>query len=162
MRRIFVFTLIALFATTCLLLTNLSASDDGWDYGYAGMPFENVYGYAWVTVWYDSDTSTPYSYHHFFLTNGGGVPVACYNLFEADVDGPSVVLPQSKGDFRWVPIDDEATDTHTFSFDMTNKLRGLYRIDGSTNVDIEADFDGNGDTESTWSWGASASTHFTF
>ena len=162
MKRFFVFTLIALFATTCLLLTNLSAYDDDGDYGYAGVPYENVYGYAWVTVWYDSDTSTPYSYHHFFLTNGGGVPVACYNNFEADVDGPSVVLPQSKGDFRWVPIDDEASDTHTFSFDMTGKLGGRYTLDGSTDVDIEADFNGGGGTEFPWSWRATASTEFDF
>ncbi len=160
MKRFFVFTLIALFATTGLLLTNLSAYDDNGDYGYAGMPFENVYGYAWVTVWYDTEFSIPKSYHHFFLRNGGGVPVACYNNFEADVDGPSVVLPQSKGDFRWVPINDEASDTHTFSFDMTGKLRGKYTIKGKTDIDIEADFNNDGETESTWPWRASASTKF--
>lgn len=165
MKNFFVFTLTLLFATTCLLIVNLPADDDyEWgssdgDYGDAPAPFENVYGYTWVTCWYDTDTSHAYSSHHFFLTNEGWRSVRWYSHFWCDMDDP-FLAPKEKKDDGWVEMNEEDSDSEVFSYDMAGKRKKMYTIEGFTNLQIKGDFDGNGTLEKTYTWRAYADHDF--
>ena len=163
MKKFFAFTTMTLFAITCLFLTSLYADYEGWDDGYAGVPFQNVYGYVYVTVTYDAETSTANSYHHFFLNNGGNVPVSYSYTFAAEVTGPDgeEIAADRKEDGGQVPVNREELDSHDFPFDMEGQ-DGELTISGSSDLSITADFDHNGMPDpGAWdSWSASASIEF--
>ena len=156
MKRIFVFTLTALFAITCLFLTDLPAwgNYEDWDDGYADMPFEDVYGYVYVTVWYEPGVFTAYSSHHFFLNNGVHLPVNYSYYFSSGVTGPADIDPQNSGDAGQV-ANDEVLDSDQFSYDMAGE-EGVFTISGNSDLYIDADFDHNNMPDAWDQWNASA------
>ncbi len=161
MKRIFVFTLIAFFAIACLFLMDLSANwnSDG-DYGFADMPFQDVYGYSYVTVWYDAETSTAYSSHYFFLNNGDNVPVSYSYYFENEVTGPENLPPQEENDSGVTVPNEEDSESELDSYDMEGRIRGLYTISGDSDLFIDADFNHDGMPDAWDSWHAVTSTEF--
>ena len=154
MKRFFVSTLTMMFLT-CMFLTNVLAdySSIG-EYGYAPPPFDSVYGYSYVTLWYDADASIAYSSHNFFVSNGGNVPIRYYYLFECSMEGIMDFPPQDKDDEGWVNINKVADDDEVFQYDMANSPAGRYDLRGSTQVSIKADFDNNGNFDAFHNWDA--------
>ena len=152
MKRFFVFTLMLLFATTCLFLPNLSAWVD-WDSGdiWAG----NASGEAYVCAWY----SFPFakSTHWVSLFNCGPVPIRYYYDFYMDVSGPEDIPALQAGDGGWCPINDAWSTSKTFSVNMRHKEEGCYEIDASTDFSIKADFNRDGVFETFGGWNASVS-----
>lgn len=151
MKRFFVFTLTALFAITCLLVGNLLAWDSSGDYGYADMPFDDVYGYVYVTVWYEPGVFTAYSSHHFFLDNGDDLAINYSYSFHSEVNGPADIEPQGKGDAGQVAVNQEALDSASYSYDMAGK-DGNFTIRGSSFLSIDGDTDHDGEIDAWDSW----------
>ena len=150
MKRFFVFTLTALFAITCLLVGNLRANMVSCgDYGYAGIPFNDVYGYVYVTLWYNAETSTAYSSHYFFLDNGDDVPIEYVYYFYSDVSGPADIPSQGVGGDGVVALNDEDSDTKLLSYNMEGE-EGEFTINGGSDLVIFADTDHDGTRDSWW------------
>lgn len=150
MKKFFAFTTIALLAVTCLFLTSLYANYEGWDDGPADMPFQDVYGYVYVTVTYDAETSIAASYHHFFLNNGAHLAVDYSYYFASWVTGPADIDPQSDGDSGRV-ANAEVLDSDDFSYNMAGE-EGNFTISGSTDLYIEADFNHDNMPDAWDSW----------
>ena len=87
-----VFTLTVLFATTCLLLTNLTAQDydsdevdNDWDSGWAFQE-NNVFGSASVCTWYDAPFLKSSHCASISRSDAGGYTY--YYTFEAKLTDP--------------------------------------------------------------------------
>lgn len=158
MKRFFVLTLTILF-TVCIILTNVTTGNNSvGDYGYADDPIEDVYGYVWLTLWFDHNNFIAYSSHHFFINNGENIPIRYYYNVECDITGPTFFPRLHEKGNGWVPVHDEVVVNKTFTYDMENARRGHYNFTGSTDVQIKADTDGNGTFDASDGWRADAVT----
>ncbi len=162
MKRFFVFTLTVLFATACLLLTNLSAGYD-WSSGSGG---NLEFVWAGSTVFTSWNFPIAKGMHAFSVYNYSGfegyrsaIPVRYYYVFESEILGPGID--------EWKKDDDghgtiEARDwwsiSQTFSFNMRGKGAGNYSIVASTDLTVKADLDGDGNPETQDGWDSSTST----
>ena len=155
MKRFFVFTLTALFATTFLFLTNLIAasnSDKGYKLG------GDVYGYAYISTGFNFPYAT--SYHDAHVWNYSGRAIKYYCTFEATVSGPSEIEPKKAEPEGWVEIDGFAFESDYFRFNMRGKEAGEYTITGKSDLDVKVDLNGDGDFDAFPSWRASTFTPF--
>lgn len=158
MKHFFILTFTILFST-CIFLPNLSAVwDSPGKYGYADAPLESVYGYIWLTLWYDADASIAHSMHHFFVTNDENTPIRYYYDFENRLKGPTFFPTQEDDGDGWVNINDEVVVSKNFTYEMENAERGNYRFTGFTDVHIKADTDGNGSFDANYGWRVDAAT----
>ncbi len=164
-----VFTLTVLFATTCLLLTNLFAEhDNDMDEDWAFKDHENpevrqiVWGEAYASTWYDPPFAKSYQYA--YVSNSSDeVPIRCYYTFRTTLTGPAAFEPIVDQGDGTAPRNDwwvEATDSSHFRFSLNGKPDGLYTIHASSDLTVKADFDNNGSLESVDGFHASISTDF--
>ena len=160
MKRFLVFTLIALFATTCLLLTNLYADDNDEDFGLADAPFDDVFGSVGVSVWYDDETSTASGSFSYFLDNGDDVIIGYSYIFYTSVSGSDFFDYDSKGNSGHVAVNGDSDDDKTFTFDMEGEEEGRYTITGSTYLSIYGDTDHDGEDDAWHVWEALAVDDF--
>ena len=135
MKRFFVFTLTALFATTGLFLTDLYAfrSDFKSATEFAG----NVYGSTYVAVWFDTLTETAHSSHSVAVDNYGIGEVKLYGTFNVTVrwNGGSVTPPTTTKEKK-VPGNSFESAQHNPSFLLRNKKRGNASISASTGLEV--------------------------
>lgn len=135
MKRFFVFTLTALFATTGLFLTDLYAfrSDFKSATEFAG----NVYGSTYVAAWFDTLTETAHSSHSVAVDNLGIGEVKLYGTFNVTVrwNGGSVTPPTRKKEKK-VPGNSFRSAEHNPSFLLRNKPRGKASITASTGLEV--------------------------
>ena len=153
MKRFFVFTLILLFATTCLHLTNLRAESDSKDgYRNAG----NLWGSACVSTSFDA----PYakSSHGVYVANYGPGAVKLYGTFTIKVywSGGGSFTPTPTKKEKEVPLNGSASAYQDFSVNLRRKPKGNARITASTHLRVRDDVT---DTDSSWPT-ASCTTHF--
>ena len=155
MKRVFIFTLTMLFATTCLFLTSLTAEID-YDSGHiwAG----NAWGEAYVSTWFESPNAK--SSHWVSLGNYSTVQLRYYYGLESDVDGPTDKFPKVKEDDGWVERNMWWSTSRSHSFNMSGARDGWYTIYGSSDLDVKADFNRDGDFDAFDGWNASCSTRF--
>ena len=135
MKRFFVFTLAALFATTCLLLTNLYALDQ--DFRSATEFAGNVYGSTYVCTWFDTLTATAHSSHSVAVDNYGIGKVKLYGTFRVEVywNGGSV-KPRPETKEMEVPGKSFGSASHNFSFFLRNKPKGPGWIAAWTELEV--------------------------
>ena len=135
MKRFLVFTLAALFALTCLFLTDLYAfrSDFKSATEFAG----NVYGSTYVAAWFDTLTETAHSSHSVAVDNLGTGDVKLYGTFNVTVrwNGGSVT-PPTKTKEKMVPRNSFRSAEHNPSFLLRNKKRGKASITASTGLEV--------------------------
>lgn len=159
MKRLFIFTLTVLFATTCLLLTHLTAE---WDSDQGTKELANnkgeVYGYAYVCTGWDFPYAT--SYHDSHAWNYAKIAVKYYCKFEATVSGPEEIEPKKAEPEGWIAMDGFAYEDEYFRFNMRGKEEGWYTITGETDLNVKADTNGNGAFDSFLSWSADSFTPF--
>lgn len=156
MKWVFIFTLTVLFALACVFLTNLTAFESDSDSGdvWAG----NVWGNAYVSVWFEFPRA--WTQHSVSLSNPGPVPIRYYWRFEGDVDGPTDKFPTRKENDGWVEINGWWSTSKNISFNMRGARRGRYTVEGTTDLTVKADFNGDGDFDAIEGWDASASEYF--
>ena len=135
MKRFSVFTLTALFATTCLLLTDLYALDQ--DFRSATEFAGNVYGSTYVCTWFDTLTETAHSSHSVAVDNYGIGAVKLYGTFRVEVqwNGGSITPPPETKE-KEVPGKSFRSATHNFSFLLRNKKAGKASISASTGLEV--------------------------
>lgn len=135
MKRFLVFTLTVLFATTCLLLTDLYAfeQDSRESTEFAG----NVYGSTYVCTWFDTLTETAHSSHSIAVDNYGIGKVKLYGTFTVEVhwNGGSIT-PPSETEEKEVPGKSFGSAYHSFSFLLRNKPEGPGWIEASTGLEV--------------------------
>ena len=146
-----VFTLTVLFATTCLLLTNLSAEHDYDSHEEYGL---GVWGEAYVSTWYDGTFAR--SYHSAYLVNETNDAFQYYYEFDAKLlaDEENVLDEDNTDGEGAIQMDDWEIEVENFSFRKTTA--GDYTIEAFTDLDIK-DFN---DHLRTYEWHASCSTTF--
>lgn len=146
MKRFFVFTLIALFAATSLLVANLNA-DKPTDVDY-GTVLDNVFVEAYASTSWHAATETASSHMDGFVMNNGGQPVKAYGEFKTNLSGPGWRRPDKKrGDGRWVAIGDRWTGNYNVSFHLPNEAKGDWTIWASSDVTVKSDMNGDGDIQ---------------
>ncbi len=135
MKRFFVFTLAALFASTCLFLTDLYAFDQ--DFRSSTEFAGNVYGSTYVSTWFDTLTETAHSSHSVAVDNYGIGEVKLYGTFRVTVrwNGGSTT-PQPETREKRVPGNSFGSAYHNFSFLLRNKPEGRARIEASTELEV--------------------------
>ena len=124
MKRFFVFTLMSLFATTCLLLSNPNAYGYKWD-SVHGMLFDGVYGSIYVTTDWDEESEIASAYFSFYTSNDGRGDVKMYSTATVQVfwNGGSV-SPAPREDSEKVPENSTGSIYENFSFKLRNKEEG--------------------------------------
>ncbi len=135
MKCFVVFTLTLLFATTCLLLTDLYALDQ--DFRSSTEFAGNVYGSTYVCTWFDTLTETAHSSHSVAVDNYGIGKVKLYGTFTVEVhwNGGSITpLPETKE--KEVPGNSFGSAHHNFSFLLRNKEEGPGWIDAWTGLEV--------------------------
>ena len=135
MKRFLLFTLTLLFATTCLLLTDLYAFEQ--DFRERTEFAGNVYGSTYVCTWFDTLTETAHSSHSVAVDNDGIGAVKLYGTFGVEVhwNGGSITpLPKTKE--KRVPGDSFGSVSHNFSFLLRNKEEGTGWIAASTGLEV--------------------------
>ena len=127
MKRFLVFTLTLLFATTCLLLTDLHALDQ--DFQSATEFAGNVYGSTYVCTWFDKLTETAHSSHSVAVDNDGIGAVKLYGTFRVEVywNGGSVTPPPETKEKK-VPGNSFGSAYHDFSFLLRQDLRKMTKF----------------------------------
>lgn len=135
MKRFFVFTLVALFATTGLFLTDLYAfnSDFRPETKFAG----NVYGSTYVATWFDTLTETAHSSHSVAIDNYGPGEVKLYGTFTVTVrwNGGSTT-PPAKEKEKNVDGNSFGSAHDNFSFLLRNKPEGKAKITAWTELEV--------------------------
>ena len=150
-----VFTLTVLFATTCLLLTNLTAQDydsdevdNDWDSGWAFQE-NNVFGSASVCTWYDAPFLKSSHCASISRSDAGGYTY--YYTFEAKLNEDEEV----KRDADHGPLPPNYwSKSESFSFLVDQDEEGDHKIDAFSFLKIVEEF---GDQRSK-SWRADATT----
>ena len=142
MKRFFVFTLTALFVTTCLFLTNLIAENDmDTDFVFDG----DVEVYTEVTTWFSFPLAK--SVHQAAIHNNSNKSVRYYYTFKATVSGPEEIPAKEKSDHGWVAKNDSWYDSKNFSFNMRGRKEGKYTITAKADLTVKSDLNGDGDFE---------------
>ena len=135
MKRFFVFTLTALFATTGLFLTDLYAFNEDFESSteFAG----NVYGSTYVCTWFDTLTKTAHSSHSVAVDNYGIGEVKLYGTFRVTVrwNGGSRT-PDPKTKEKKVQGNSFGSAYDNFSFLLRNKKAGPGRIEAWTELEV--------------------------
>ena len=158
MKRFFAFTLTALLATACLLLTDLTAE---WDSDGKSKNLGNkgsVYGYVYVSTGWEFPFAT--SYHDAYVSNHAEMAVKYYATFTATVEGPSEIEPRKVEPEGWVEMDGFGYEDEYFKFNMRGKKRGDYTITGESKLVVKADLNGDGDFDVAPGWDADCFTPF--
>ena len=141
MKRFFVFTLIALFATACLLVVNLNA-DNPTDDDY-GTVLDNVFVEAYAATYW----SAPYASSHMdgYVGNNGGHAVKYYGDFATNLSGPGWRrLPKTRAYSDWLAIGERWTGNYNASFHLPNPRTGNWTIWASSDVTVKSDLNGDG------------------
>ncbi len=129
LKRFFIFALTALFATTCLLLTNLNAEYD-WE------SWDGPGGYGAATAWSGWNSPIAETWHDYYISNTIGKPIKYYWQFDAilkwkkrdhDSDGDA-----DEGDLGLLGEWDG--DSDRFSFNMNGRGFGDYEIIAKTTL----------------------------
>ena len=123
MKRFFVFTLMSLFATTCLFLTNGYSYD--WD-SKADLFFDDtVYASIYITTDFDNTTETASCYFSFYVSNDGPGGVKMYTTATMELfwKGGSVT-PLPKEDTAIVGANSTRSICEDFVFSLRNKRKG--------------------------------------
>ena len=135
MKRFLVFTLTFLFATICLLLTDLYAFDQ--DFRESTEFAGNVYGSTYVCTWFDILTETAHSSHSVAVDNDGIRAVKLYGTFTVEVrwnGGSTKPLPKTKE--KEVAGNSFGSASHNFSLLLRNKKAGKASISASTGLEV--------------------------
>ncbi len=134
-----VFTLTVLFATTCLLLTDLPAEVDF----EQATKLQNVWGEAYVSTSYDAPHARGYA--DGFFMNNLDLLVRRYFKFEVKVTYPNgstdVRNRSDEGDN--LPAGERWVDAPNYKFPMGGKPRGRYKITASSDLTAKVDFNKN-------------------
>ena len=152
-----VFTLTALFATTCLLLTDLPAEVDI----DQGTKLQNVWGEAYVSTRYDAPHARGYA-DGFFLNNLDRL-VRRYFKFKVEVTGPgNQIQPKQRSGHGDLPGGERWVDAQNYSFHMGGKPAGRYTVTASSDLTAKVDFNNNGQfgEGEVADWNAKCSTVF--
>lgn len=156
MKRFFVFTLIALFALTCLLITNLPADDHlpGDGYQQKSKTVHNVDISASVYTGYTDE----YGYVSAMASaiNNSNIPVRYYYSASGSMRG-IVKDDSSQG---WVSINDYFSGYNWFTFNLGPKNRRRTVVSGNSSILVKFDFDGDGTFDDSGEVDASAETVF--
>ena len=133
MKRLFVFTLMMLFATVSVFLTNVHAFDSDWQYDtkFNG----TVYGETNVAVSYNAPIAR--SSHSFYVWNDGPGSVKYYTTATAQVfwnGGSSSPPPRENNGI--LGADESKNITETFTFNLRNKREGNAHISGTSALDV--------------------------
>ena len=142
MKRFFVFTLIALFVTTCFFLTNLTAENDmDTKFVFDG----DVEVYTEVTTWFNFPFAK--SVHQAAVHNNSERSIRYYCTFRATVSGPEEISPKSRQPHGWVGKNNSWYDSQNFSFNMRGREAGEYTITAEASLTVKSDLNGDGDFE---------------
>jgi len=136
MKRFFLFTLIALFATVCLFPPTLEALNS--DYKYATKFGGTVYGEANVWTWFDASSEIAHSDHAVYVWNDGPGSVKYYGTYTVRVvwqGGSATPEPREKSGL--VHANNSGADNDDGrSFLLRNKDPGRGRISASTLLEV--------------------------
>lgn len=142
MKPFFVFTLTALFVTTCLFLTNLIAENDmDSKFVFNG----DVEVYTEVTPWFNFPLAK--SVHQAAVHNNSDRSIRYYCTFTATVSGPEEIPPKEKSYQGWVAKDTSWYESKNFSFNMRGRRAGRYTITADADLTVKSDLSGDGDFE---------------
>ena len=165
MKRFFVFTLTALFVTTCLFLTSLSAERD-WKARVGKGMMDFVWGYSEVETSFNFPIAK--SYHNIAVYNDSGlpgyraaIPVRYYYDLESEVLGPDE-KERKKGDSDHGDVAARSSWglTKTYTHNMRGAPAGDYTIEASSDLTVKVDLNGDGNPETSDGWDTSTSTEF--
>ena len=123
MKRFFVFTLMSLFATTSLFLTNGYSYDS--DFEYDWLFDDTVYASIYITTDFDNTTEIASAYFSFYISNDGRGDVKMYSTatMELHWNGGSVT-PPPKEDTAIVEANSTGSINEDFVFSLRDKEEG--------------------------------------
>ena len=123
MKRFFVFTLMSLFATTCLFLTNGYSYDSDSEHDW--LFDDTVYASIYITTDFDNTTETASCYFCFYVSNDGPGGVKMYSTATMGLfwNGGSVT-PPPKEDTAIVEANSTGSINEEFVFSLRNKRKG--------------------------------------
>ena len=146
MKRFFVFTLIALFVTTCPFLMDLNA-DKPMDVD-SGTVLDNVFVEAYASTSWSASSEVASSHMDGFVMNNGGKAVKYYCDFATNLSNRTWGWPDKTRSYNgWVGIGNRWSGNYNVSFNMSNKKDGLWTIWASTGITVKSDLNGDGDVE---------------
>jgi hypothetical protein len=133
MKRFFVFTLIALFATVSVFLTHLDAFDSDWQFD---TKFDGTV-YGETNVWVKFNDPIASSGHAFYVSNDGPGVVKYYTTATVQVfwNGGSV-SPTPREDSGIIAANDSQNINENFSFNLKNKDEGNAHISATSALDV--------------------------
>ena len=137
MKRFFVFSLMSLFATTCLLLSNPSAYGYDWDFEHDTLFDDTVYASIYITTDWDEESEIASAYFSFYVSNDGPGDVKMYSTATVEVswNGGSIT-PSPKEDSAIVEANSSGSIYEDFSFNLRNKPKGRGYISAEGELDV--------------------------
>ncbi|MDE0314054.1 MAG: hypothetical protein OXM61_04060 [Candidatus Poribacteria bacterium] len=158
-RNAFLFALMVLFGTICLLSMNLSA-DHHTDHDNKFI--NNTASQTSLGIYYNEPFVYPGAYGN--ILNFSDISVRYYFAPSLTVKRKGRTTFRSKSDPKkgWVPPGDSISFFPSIDIDMTGGRRGKYTAEGSVSLELKFDFDGDGNFDEKDTVDSSASIEFTY
>ncbi|MDE0482733.1 MAG: hypothetical protein OXI67_09165 [Candidatus Poribacteria bacterium] len=158
-RNAFLFALMMLFGTICILPMNLSA-DHHTDHDNKFL--NNTESQTSLGISYIEPFVKPGSYAN--IWNFSNIPVRYYFSASLTVKRKGRIVFREKSDSKngWLPRNDWISFLPSLNIDMTGGRRGWYVANGDVGLELKFDFDGDGNFDEKEDFGSSAYLRFTY
>ena len=162
-RNTFLFALIVLFGTICILPMNLFADEVDTDHDNKSVNDVDAQTSLGVS-YYDNDPDFVYCSAYANILNFSGIPVRYYLSASHSVlwKGRSLFRFKSDPKKGWVPAGEPKSFFPSLNIDMRGGKRGRYTANGDVSLELKFDFDGNGTFDEKIIFGSSASIDFRY